>query len=133
MKSDVDFSEIEELLREWGFIFRDRRRFESCRSMEHRFKPHSDDFAKEGWGVMEKPPTESRKKASLLRAEVTNDVVMNLPKVQKWGLTYFYCYPGLPRGLVLRCMRKWVGRPVTWRIYLEQIEIGRFRVWAAFK
>ena len=58
----------------------------------------------------------------------THEAVMQLVKVQKWGITYTYCYPGLPRGLVLRCMKKWTGSRVTWKVFTEQVEIGRYRV-----
>lgn len=131
MKNDVDTSEVDELLREWGHFFRDRRRLESCRSIEHRFKPHSDDFSKEGWG--EQTPPEKKPNYVLQRALKTHDQVMSLPKMQRWSLTYAYCYPSLPRGLVLRMLRKWMGQTVTWKVYLDQVEVGRFRVWAALR
>ena len=133
MKCDVDFSEIDDLLREWAFYFRDRRRLESCRSIEHRFKPHSDDFAQEGWGDQEAPPPERKRLYIQARAIKTHEALMQLPKIQKWALTYAYCYPGLPRGMVLRVMRKWVGKSVSWKVYVEQIEIGRFRLYAWLK
>ena len=132
MKCDVDFNEIEDLLREWAFYFRDRRRLESCRSIEHRFKPHSDDFAKEGWGEQETPP-EKKRSYIQARALKTHEALMQLPKMQKWALTYAYCYPTLPRGMVLRVMRKWVGKSVSWKVYVEQIEVGRFRLYAWLK
>ena len=133
MKVDVDLSEIDELLREWAYFFRDRRRLESCRSIEHRFKAHSDDFASEGWGDVEAPPPEKKRIYILARAIQTHEALMQLPKMQKWALTYAYCYPTLPRGLVLRVMRKWVGKSVSWKVYLEQVEVGRFRVYACLK
>ena len=133
MKADVDLSEIDERLREWAFFFRDRRRLESCRSIEHRFKPHSDDFASEGWGDMEAPPPERKPMYILARAVQTHEALMQLPKMQKWAITYHYCYPTLPKGLVLRVLRKWIGKPVTWKLYLEQVEVGRFRVYAWIK
>lgn len=132
MKQDVNLSEIDELLREWGYFFRDRRRLERCRSMEHKFRPHSEDFAKEGWGDME--ASNDRRPAYLLsRALKTHEALMKLPKIQKWAITYYYCYPGLPKGMVLRVLRKWVGRPVTWKLYVENVDIGRFKVYAWMK
>lgn len=131
MKCDVDLSEIDELLREWAFFFRDRRRLESCRSIEHRFRPHSEDYAKEGWG--DTPPPEKKPSYILTRALKTHEALMKLPKVQKWALTYSYCYPGLPRGLVLRVLKKWTGKPLTWKVYVEQVDIGRFRLYAWIK
>ena len=120
--------DVDERLREWAYFFRDRRRFDSCRSIEHRFRRVFGEGDPDGWGDLEKPAPDNRPKPQLLRAIETHEALMTLPKTQKWAITYAFCYPGLPRGLVLRCMRKWTGRPVTWRIYVEQIEIGRFRV-----
>lgn len=132
MKCDVDLSEIDELLREWAHFFRDRRRLEHCRSIEHKYKPHSDDYAKEGWG--DKAPPQERKTHYLMgRALRTHEALMQLPRIQKWALTYAYCYPGLPRGMVLRVLRKWVGQSVSWKVYVEQIEVGRFRMYAWLK
>lgn len=133
MNRDQDLSEIDELLREWAFYFRDRRRQEKCRSIENRFTAHSEDFASEGWGDMEAAPRERRPMYALQRALRTHEALMSLPKMQKWALTYAYCYPSLTRGLVLRMMRKWVGKPVTWKLYQEQVEVGRFRVYACLK
>jgi hypothetical protein len=132
LKNDIDMSEVDELLKEWAFFFRDRKRMEHCRSIEHRFQPHSEDYAKEGWGDMESSP-KAKGTYQLLRALQTHEALMKLPKIQKWALTYAYCYPGLARGLVLRVMKKWVGQRVTWRVYQEQIDIGRFRVYAWLK
>jgi len=123
-----EFSDIEERLREWAFYFRDRRRLERCRSIEHRYKPHGDDYAKEGWGDNEAAPTPPKQILNVLRVFETHEAVMQLSKIQKWSITYAYCYPSLPRGMVLRCMRKWVGRPVSWKVFVEQVEIGRYRV-----
>src|SRR5687768_13481450 len=120
-----DLPEIEERLREWAFYFRDRRKLESCRSIEHRYRrmPGEDD----GWGDEDAAPA-PRPNFILLRAFQTHEAVMQLSKVQKWSLTYAYCYPHLPKGMVLRCLKKWAGRQMTWKVFLEQIEIGRYRV-----
>lgn len=124
--------EIDERLIEWAFYFRDRRRKESCRSIEHRYRPTSEDFAREGWGD---PDAVRIVKPNfiLMRALQTHEAVMQLEKVQKWSITYTYCYPGLPRGMVLRVMKKWVGRPVSWKVFVEQVEIGKYRVAAIIK
>jgi hypothetical protein len=127
-----EFSDIDERLREWAFFMRDRRRMESCRSIEHRYRPSSEDFAREGWGDDEAAPT-AKPNFVLLRALETHEAVMQLSKIQKWSITYAYCYPGLPRGMVLRCMKKWVGRQINWKTFQEQVEIGRFRVIACLK
>ena len=122
-----DLPEIDERLKEWAFFFRDRRRREHCFSIEHRYRPSSEDYAREGWGDPDAAP-HSKPTFILLRALQTHEAVMQLVKVQKWGITYTYCYPGLPRGMVLRVMKKWVGRPVTWKLFVEQVEIGKYRV-----
>ena len=87
----------------------------------------------EGWGDMDAAPSTPRMTINILRAIETNDVVMQLNKVQKWSLTYAYMYPGLPKGMVLRVMKKWVGRPVSWKVFCEQLEIGRYRVAAILR
>lgn len=144
MKCDVDFNEIEDLLREWAHFFRDRRALVPhngklvaptfrCGSGEHNFRPHSDDFAAEGWGEMAKPPSDRRRTFLLSRAIKTNEAIVKLPKTQRWALTYQFCYPHLPKGMTLRMMKKWVGRPVSWKVYVEQIEVGRFRLYAWLK
>jgi hypothetical protein len=30
--------------------------------------------------------------------------------------------------MVLRGLKKWLGKPVSWKVFLEQVEIGRYRV-----
>ena len=119
--------DVEERLREWAYFFKDRRRREHCFSIEHRYRPTSEDFAREGWGDPDAAPT-AKPNFFLSRALQTHEAVMQLQKVQKWSITYAYCYPSLPRGLVLRCMKKWTGRPVTWKVFIEQVEIGKYRV-----
>ncbi len=128
MKADIDLTEVEERLWEWAFYFRDRKRLERCHSIEHMFRPHSEDFAKEGWGDMEAAPSKTVKNFLLLRAIQTQEALMQLPKPQKWAITYRYCYPSLQRGLVLRMMKKWSGQRMNWKSYQEQLEIGLFRM-----
>lgn len=123
-----DLPEIEDRLREWAAYFKDRRRLDRCKSIEHRFTPHGEDFAKEGWGDDEAAPTPARKPLNVIRAIQTHDAVMQLPHLQKWSITYAYCYPALPRGMVLRCLKKWLGKPVSWKVFVEQVEVGKYRV-----
>jgi hypothetical protein len=128
-----EFSDIDELLREWANFFRDRRRFEHCRSIEHRYQRKAGDADPDGWGDVEAAPKPPRPNFILMRALETHEAVMQLPKVQKWSITYAYCYPSLPKGMVLRCMKKWVGRPVSWKVFIEQVEIGKYRIAAVLK
>lgn len=132
MKRD-DFDIADEFLWEWAHFFRDRRYLERCRSIEHRFQPHSEDFAKEGWGDQEAAPSQTKKSYLMARALRTHDAVMQLPREQKWAITYRYCYPALHKNLVLRLMKKWTGRRLNWKTYEETLEIGRFRVYAWIK
>jgi len=55
---------------------------------------------------------------------------MELPKVQRWSLTYFYCYPSLPRFRVLKMIKRWAGHSLSWKGYEEQVNLGRFRIYA---
>lgn len=124
---------VDERLWEWGRYFRDRGRFETCGSAEKYFRAQSEDFAAEGWGEMEKAvPVRGTRPGHVLEAIRTNEVIMRLAPAQKWGLTYHFCYAGLPRFVILRCLKKWTKRRLTWKQYLEQIDLGRMRVWAAF-
>lgn len=124
---DLDLTD--ERLREWAYFFRDRRRLEQCRSIEHRFRATSDDFSAEGWGDMDSVPSVRPAQSwSLLRALETHEAVMATPLIQRWALTYAFAYPGLPRFLVLRLIKKYTGRRLTWQAYLDQIDIARCRV-----
>ncbi len=121
--------EVDERLWRWGNFFRDRQRKMHCGSAEGNYKPHSDDYAAEGWGEAPPPPkTPIERPRAVLEAIETNDAVMQLSKIQKWSLTYFYCYPGLPRFVVLKCLRKYSGRRLSWKEYLDQVDIGRMHV-----
>jgi hypothetical protein len=123
--------EVDTRLREWGDYFRDRRRLARCGSAEGRFKPHSDDYAIEGWGepgaVPQMPP---RARDWVLRAIETNDAIMKLQLVQRWCVSYAFAYPNLPRFVVLRALKKFTQRRLSWQQYMDQVDIGRLRVWA---
>jgi hypothetical protein len=124
--------EIDERLREWAHFFRDRQRLETCRSAERHYKAHSDDFAAEGWGDMETAPrTQPARSYGLQRALQTDDEIRKLDVKYRWALTFGFCYPSLPRFVVLRLMKKWTGAKVTWNQYLESVDIARFRLYAA--
>ena len=122
---------LDERLWEWAAYFKDRKRLNSAGSIEGRFKPHSDDYASEGWGNPEKTPTPApRPRDWVLRAVETHEAIQSLDIKYKWGLTYAFCYPGLSRHLVLRMMKKYTGKRFTWNTYLELVNIGRYRVQA---
>ena len=123
--------DLDERLWEWAHFFRDRKRLESCRSIEHRFRATSDDFAKEGWGDTEAAPSvQPARSWRLPRALEVHEVIQTLERKYKWALTYGYCYPSLPRYLTLRLMKKYTQTHLTWTKYLDLVDIGRIRVYA---
>lgn len=126
-----DLHNTDELLREWAHFFRDRRKFEHCRSIEHRFRATSDDFGPSGWGDNEAAPAQRGPSWSLLRAFSTQDLLDRIPLESRWAITFAYCYPNLPRTIVLRLMKKWAKRRLNWKSYLDILDIGRMRVHTA--
>lgn len=129
MNRHPDLDLVDELLREWGYFFRDRRRLEHCRSIEHRFRATSDDFGPDGWGDEEAAPRNAPKASyALQRALRTHDAVQELAPLNKWVVTYAFAYPSLPKFIVLRSLKKWTGRRLNWQGYLEALDIARFRV-----
>jgi hypothetical protein len=129
MNRRLDLDLTDERLREWAHFFRDRRRLERCKSIEHRFRAQSEDFAVEGWGDMDATPSvRPARSYSVLRAVQTQESIDALDRIYKWALTYAYCYPSLPRFVVLRCMRKFTGRRLNWGKYEEVCEIARIRL-----
>jgi hypothetical protein len=130
MNRQLNLSEVDERLREWGYFFRDRRQLSHCRSIEHRFRRRSDDADPDGWGDMESAPkTQPRASYFLDRALITHEAVQQLPKLNKWVVTYAFAYPGLPKFVVLRALKKWTGRRLNWKGYEEALDIGRCRVY----
>lgn len=127
-----DLDSTDERLHEWAFFFRDRRQLNHCRSIEYRYRRSSDDADPDGWGDMETVPTAKPERSyRLLRALETHDAIQDLNLIYKWAVTYGFAYPYLPKFVVLRCMRKWTGRRLSWKSYLEALDIGRFRVHTA--
>lgn len=130
MKRDLP-PDLDDRLWEWAWYFKDRQRLNKCKSIEHRFQATSDDFAKEGWGDTETAPSvRPVRNYRVLRALETHDVIQTLDKHYKWALTYGYCYPGLPRHLILRLMKKYSGRYLTWGKFLDELDIARMRVYS---
>ena len=125
-----DLEAVDERLREWAYYFRDRKSLERCRSIESRFKATSDDFSTEGWGDMDSAPSvRPGASYSLLRAVQTHEQIQALDKLYKWALTFGFCYPSQPRYLVLRFMKKYTGRRMTWTAFLEALDIARVRLY----
>lgn len=129
MNRSPDLDLTDERLREWGYFFRDRRLLNHCRSIEHRFRAQSEDFASEGWGDMDSAPSvKPGRSYAIVRAIETHDALQELDRIYKWAITYAFAYPSLPRFVVLRCMRKYTGRRFNWGKYTETLDIGRMRL-----
>lgn len=122
---------VDERLWEWAWAFKDRKRWERCRSIEHRFQATSDDFAAEGWGDTESAPQSRPERLySLRRAIETHELIQQLDRKYRWAITYGYCYPSLPKYVVTRLMKKYTGTRMSWNAFLEILDIGRMRVYA---
>lgn len=104
-----------------------------CGSLEGRYKRIAGEDDGEGWGEIESAPeaVRARPRDWILRAIETNGAIMRLHLVQRWALTYAFAYPGLPKFVVLRALKKFTKRHLTWKQYMDQVDIGRLRVWAA--
>jgi hypothetical protein len=124
-----DLDNTDERLREWAHFFRDHKFREHCRSIEHRYQATSEDFGPDGWGDSDAAPqTRPSATYALRRALETHEAIQQLDRIYKWALTYGYCYPGMPKFVVLRCMKKFTGRRLNWKAYLDMLDIGRCRV-----
>lgn len=122
--------ECDERLREWASYFRDYRPAGRCGSLEGLYQRHSDDLGDEVSEEVREAPKRPRARNWVLRAIQTHEVISQLDKQYKWALTYCYCYPSLPKFIVLRLMKKYTGRRLAWAKYLEVVDIARMRVWA---
>lgn len=134
MLREFTCEEVDERLREWASYFKDRHKYSSIGSAERKFKPHSDDYAKEGWGDPAPPASyPQRPRNWVLRAIQTNDAITTLEPVHKWSLTYAFAYPNVPRFVVLRVIKKFTGRKLTWNQYLDCVDIARMRLWTLLR
>jgi hypothetical protein len=120
--------EIDERLWAWARYFRDRHTLGKCGSAEGNYRPHGEDFEVEGWDKPAPPQIAPARPGAVLEAMQTNDEIMKLSRVQKWSLTYHYCYPSLPRFVILKCMRKFAGKRLTWIQFQEQVDLARIRL-----
>lgn len=123
--------ETEQRLREWAWYFRDRRyRQQTCASAEKGYRRHSGDFEGDGVGEIVAPrQTTPRGSYSVLRAIQTGECIsrsVDLPG--RWALTYGYCYPGLPRHVVLSSMRRRTKHRINWGRFLDLLDAARVRV-----
>lgn len=122
-------NDIDERLWEWGTYFRDYRPTGRCASLEGRYQRHSDDLSEEVSEEVREAPKRPRARNWVLRAIQTHEAIQQLDRKYKWALTYAFCYPGLPKFVVLRCMKKYTGRRYAWQAFLELVDIARMRVW----
>lgn len=124
----MSFDEVEERLKEWAFYFRDKHTLSTCGSAERLYKPHSDDYSIEGWG--DPPPVpKAPMKRSIRRAIEVNEALVKIPVLNRWAITYGYAYPYLPRFVILRCMKRHARARMTWREFLDAVELGKVRIW----
>jgi len=120
--------EVDDRLKEWAVYFRNRTKLSTCGSAERLYKPHSDDYAVEGWG--DPPPVpKSPQRRSLLRAIEVNEALVKIPLLNRWALTYGYAYGHLPRFIVLRAMKRHTRKRLTWKEFLDSVDIGKVRIW----
>jgi hypothetical protein len=129
MNRSPDLDLTDERLREWAFFYRDIRNRDRCKSIESRYRASSEDFAIEGWGDMESAPSvRPGRLYSVLRANQTHEAIGELDRIYRWALTYGFCYPDLPRFVVLKCMKRFTGRKLNWRGFVDVLDIGRMRL-----
>lgn len=121
--------DLDERLWEWACYFRDYRPTGRCKSLEGRYQRHSDDLGEEVSEEVREAPKRPRARDWVLRAIQTHEAIQQLDRKYKWALTYAYCYPGLPKFVVLRLLKKYTGHRLNWKAYLEILDIGRMRVW----
>lgn len=129
MKRDYLPSDIDDRLWEWAAYFRDYRPMGKCGSLEGRYQRHSDDLAEESSEPVPEARKPPRPRNWVLRAIETHEAIAQLDKQYKWSLTYAFCYPSLPKYVVLRLMKKYTGRQISWSRFLETLDIARMRVW----
>jgi hypothetical protein len=123
--------ELDERLKAWARYFKDRHKYERCKSLEGHFEAASPGSWDEGWGSQDEiPPQPVAPALDLHSVLATHAAVMELDKQHKWAVTYGYCYPGMERWRVLKFIRKYTGHRLTWKEYLETLDIARIRVWA---
>lgn len=125
-------AELDERLNEWGRYFKDRHRYSRCASIEGRFNPHAPGCWDSGWGDPG-APSAILPEIKLPRVLQTHECVMALQTQYKWAITYAFCYPSLEKWMVLKFLKKYTGRRFSWNAYLETLEIGRVRTWAAMR
>lgn len=124
-----DLSNVDERLPEWAAYHKDRARLQKCGSLEGNYQRHAGEPDPDGWGEPTVPAQKPiRERNWVLRAIKTNEAVMQLNIVQKWCVTYHYCYPGLPRFVILRAVKRFTKRHLTWKDFQDQVEIARFRL-----
>ena len=121
--------ELDERLIEWSRYFKDRHKFNRCKSLEGGFNPYAPGAWDSGWGDPG-APTAILPDIVLPRVLKTHACIQELPKANKWAITFGYCYPGLERWQVLKSLKKYCGRRFTWKEYLEVLDVARLRVWS---
>ena len=124
--------ELDERLKEWARYFRDRHRYNRVQSIEGRFNPYSPGSWDSGWGEPEAPQS-VLPEIKLPRVLLTHTAVHELPRLHRWAITYAYCYANLERWQVLKFIKKYTGQRISWKSYLEVVDIGRVRIWSRIR
>src|SRR5688572_9855544 len=121
--------ECDERLQDWACYFRDYRSRERCKSLEGRYQRHSDDLGEDVSEDVREAPKRPKTRDWVLKAIQVHEALQQLDRQYQWALTYSYCYPSLPKFVVLRLMRKYTGRRMGWNAFRDLVDIGRIRVW----
>lgn len=121
--------DLRDRLYSWARYYRDRRKLGWCGSAEGKFRRTSEDFAKEGWGEPTPPPFQApTRHRAILEAIETNAAIVQLSTVQKWAVTYYYCFSYSPRHVVLKAMRKFTGTRLNWEQFIQHVDLAHVRL-----
>ena len=113
----IDLDEARGRLREWAFVFRDRRAKGRTKSAEGAWR------SPQIWD----PP---RPRATVIErhAYATNEILRAIPVEQYRALTWRFCYPWLPVAIALRALSRRLDYRVTLRDYQHLIVVGEYSV-----
>jgi len=113
----TDLETTRELLREWGWWAKDRRRRLRTGSAEGNWR------SPQVWH-----PVEPRPAYSLLRAIKTWHMLRRLPTMNYRALTWRYCYPHVQVHIALRALSRRAGYRVNQRSYEDLVKLGEYKL-----
>lgn len=113
----IDLDEARGRLREWAYVFRDRRAKGRTKSAEGGWR------SPQIWD----PP---RPRATIIErhAYATNEILRAIPVEQYRALTWRFCYPYTPVAVALRALSRRLDYRVTLRDYQHLIVLGEYAV-----